>query len=654
MSQDYLIQLWREHFGEYDNREIWQWAVEEGELPSSYAVSGRLDIATCPMIKGPLEALRRRTVRHVISMAGVQCLKTLLGELWLLWTIARNPGPTQWLQNTNEEAKEHAQERFLDLIHSFPAVAKFYTDNRHDRTSTFIKFRHMFLRLEGAETKSNLQRKSIQHQMRSECWQARYWPPGTLKEADSRLTQFVHNSKKYTESQPGDDAELGTDDMHATFLEGDQNLWQFPCQACGKFQPFLWSYVRQDGSRAAMRWDDTERTRRPSGDWRWAELAPTVRYECIHCGHRHYDDPLTRRRITAEAKFVPQNPDADPSIRSFTWNQLAMPNLSWFKTERGGIYNFLMAHAASKRGYDKLLKEFFQKIIAEPYNPSRHGAFHKIETIELKTDQKDERPIVEQGIKFVHRLMGVDVQADHFWLLIEIWSAAGDALVLHAEKVFTWEDLVARQKQFFVPDENVVIDCAHRTHEVIVEATRRGHWAHDVRGRKVWACWSALRGSDQEQFHWRPKTGQRKGQSIPLPYTWPPAVGDPCAGLPARDPRRLEFMGKFCALYTWSNPTIKDVVIRRRDGRAESVKTLIARGDWNEELSRQMHSQKKVFVRGAYGSGKWKWEAFRDDHLFDCRCMITVRAFLMHLLGSGTAGPNPEAEPEEKSEPSSG
>ena len=42
--------------------------------------------------------------------------------------------------------------------------------------------------------------------MRSEVWQADHWPLGRLKEADSRLTQFVHNSKTYTEGQPGWDA----------------------------------------------------------------------------------------------------------------------------------------------------------------------------------------------------------------------------------------------------------------------------------------------------------------------------------------------------------------------------------------------------------------------------------------------------------------
>src|ERR1051325_996644 len=122
MPQLSLSELWQQSFGEYDVREIWQWAAEEGELPNIYAVTGRLDVATCPMIKGPLEALRRKTVRHVIAMCGVQCLKTLIGELWLCWSIVNDPGPAQWLQRTDEEAKEHSRERFSKLLNSFPVL----------------------------------------------------------------------------------------------------------------------------------------------------------------------------------------------------------------------------------------------------------------------------------------------------------------------------------------------------------------------------------------------------------------------------------------------------------------------------------------------------------------------------------------------------
>lgn len=622
-----LQEKWEGNFGERDTRQIYEWARDEGELPSCYAVPGSFDFDMVPMVKPIFRALQDPTVREVVNMTGVQCLKTLIGELWLVWTIANNPGPTQWLQPTNEEAKEHAQERFIHLINSFHCVAKFYTENRHDKTTTFINFAHMSLRMEGCG-RGNLQRKSIKNQMRSEVWQSDKWIPGRLKEADSRLTQFVHNSKTYTESQPGHDAELDVDDMHKAYLRGSQKVWNFKCQGCGRLQPYYWSFHRKDGTRAAMRWEDSPRTRRDNGEWRMGELIQTVRYECIYCGHSHADEPLTRRKMTAQGEFVSENPGAPHTVESFCYSQLAMPNLSWFETKIGGVKNFLEAHEQAKRGYDKPLIEFFQKVVAEPYNPNKHLAISRINTVEVV--EKDGKPVEYQGITFPHAMMGVDVQADHFWLCVEAWSDKGDSVTMWAEKVFTWSDVRERQQRFNVPDQNVCVDQSHRGFEVIQECCRNGHVAME-NGRKVWVCWKAMRGSDQDSFMFYPKS-KKKGGGIPLPYTRPPQVGDPCNGLPAKDPRRAEFRGKYCALFTWSNPTIKDVVIARRDGRAKGIAHHVVKGEWNDEYARQMHSQKKVQVVGKYGGAKWKWERFRDDHILDCKCMNAVRAFTLNLL----------------------
>lgn len=624
-----LDQSWSDVCTPTDTREIYQWAAEEGELPAAYAVSGRFDISTVPFLKEPFHALRSPIVRNVVCMSGVQCLKTLIGELWLLWLVANDPGPTQWLQPDDEEAREHAEERFVPLIEKFPAVHRFYTENRHHQKTTFIRFLHMFLRVEGANNKSNTQRKSIKNQMRSEIWQHEKWIPGRLKEADSRLTQFVHNSKTYTESQPGWDHTYGVDDMHPAFLAGDQNVLQFHCLGCGKLQPYLWDYKRRDGTRAAIRWDETERTRRPSGEWRWAELMQTVRYECIYCGHRHYDEPLTRRRLAMASEFVPQNPDADPATRSFTWNQLAMPALSWFETKIGGVKNFLMAHAQAKLGFDKALQDFWMKVVAEPYNPAKHAAVSECETVELTEDQHASKgPIVQDGVEFVHRFMGVDVQMDHFWVLIDIWSKRGDDLTLHFQKAFSWDEVAEIQERFGVLDQNVMVDVSHRGEEVKEAAILHGHSAAGA-----WMCWKVLRGSDQDHFPWRPKIGALKGKTILLPYTHPPELVAPYATLPATDPRRARLKGRRCQLITWSNPTIKDVVINRRDGKLKGVVSLVARGEWNTEFNRQMHSQRKVHVDGKFGGGKWKWVKKWDDHGLDCKCQTTVRAHQGGLLG---------------------
>jgi phage terminase large subunit GpA-like protein len=179
-----LDELWDERWAPFDNREIWEWIEQEIEdLPSCYAVRGRFDASLVPFTKDVFRALRSPTIRRVIARAGVQSLKTLIGEFWLLWLIDNNPGPTQWLQTTNEDAKEHAETRFNLLIDACPKIAKYYTGNSEDDKTVSINFVHMFLLMQGAFTKRNLQRKSIKNQMCSEIWQSKYWPPGRLDEA---------------------------------------------------------------------------------------------------------------------------------------------------------------------------------------------------------------------------------------------------------------------------------------------------------------------------------------------------------------------------------------------------------------------------------------------------------------------------------------
>lgn len=629
---------WREALTPLDTREIWDWLSEEGELPAVYAVSGRLDVSTCPMAKGPWRALRNPIVRNVVAMAGVQCIKTLIGEGWLLWSIANDPGSTQWLQPDDEEAKEHAEERFLPLMEKFPVVHKFYTADRHQRKKNFIRFQHMFLRIEGANNPGNLQRKSIKNQMRSEIWQKDKWVPGRLKEADSRLTQFVHNSKTFTESQPGWDHVYGEDDMHGAYLAGNQQEWQFCCLSCGKRQPYLWDFRRHDGTRAGMRWDKTERTFKEhshgGGEWRWGELLQTVRYECIHCGHRHHDDPITRRRMTANSDYVALAPEADPATESFTWNQLAMPTLSWFETKIGGVKNFLLAHEQARRGFDKALKDFWMKVVAQPFDPAKHSAVGDMETVEIRSPdepaEKGPQIIVYDGVEFIHRFGGIDVQSDHFWALADFWSAKGDSLSMDFQQLYTWEDVAQWQQRWGIADQNLLVDVSHRTDEVKDQCIQHGH----AGAQGQWLCWKAMRGSDQDEFSFRPKVGADKGKTLLLPYTHPPEYVAPYATLPMSDPRRARLRGRKCQLVTWSNPTVKDIVINRRDGHLKGCVSLVARGPWNREFNRQMHSQRKDHVDTKFGGGKWKWVKKWDDHGLDCKCMTTVRALQGKLIGA--------------------
>jgi hypothetical protein len=635
-NASFLDAIWRRNLAPPDRRPIWQWAAEEGTLPSCYAITGRLDVAPVPFVRDPLAALGDPRVREVVCQSAVQCCKTLVGELWLLWTICENPGPTQWLQPTDEEAHEHAQERFLHLVENFPVVHRFYTGNRHDRLTTFINFSHMWLRMEGAENLGNLQRKSVKNQMCSEVWMKDRWKPGHLKQAASRLTQFDFASKRYIESQAG---EAG-DDMDEAWRAGDQSVWHFGCLNCGHLQPYAWSVIRPDGTRAGMRWEDSDRIRRPDGQWRWGELAATVRYECRKCGHAHADDARTRRLMNDAGKYISLNPEAPATTRSFAWNQLAMPNLGWFESRIGGVKNFLLAHDQAKKGYDLPQKEFFQKVLAEPYDPERFAHFDRLPTVEISTPAPDTKKFWDKQTCI---FLSVDVQMDHFWGLVSAWSAAGDDCVLWAGKLITWDDVAAKQQEYYVPDQDVSVDAKFRQNEVYRQCASHGHWETDARGVKYWFCWKALKGDDRAEFIYIPKRGPQKGRKLRLPYSWPPASGDPCLGLASDDPARQQLIGRFCPVIFWSNPTIKDVAGSRRDNMARGIQSILAPGNWNDELSRQMFSEQRKSVTNTLGQQSWKWMRLgkRPNHLWDCYCMTVARAFMKRLLGGDLAAPAP-------------
>lgn len=607
MSWSALNELWGQSLALPDTREIWEWAHDEVDLPNCYAVTGRFDADLVPFVKEPFRALREPTVREVVAQAGVQCLKTLIGELWLIWTIDQNPGPSQWLQTTNDEAKQHNEERFKFLVESCPRVHRYFSEDRHDKGKTKIIFKHMYLRMEGANDRGNLQRKSIKNQMCSEIWQTQFWKPGTLQEAGTRLTQFVYNSKRYIESQAG----FADDQMEEAFKSGTQEVWGFKCQGCGKLQSYYWSYIRQDGTRAAMRWDENKYTRRENGEWIWGALVPTIRYECIYCGYGHTDDALTRRRILESGEYIVQNPNAPRTIRSFSWGQLAVTNLNWFETKTGGVKRFLWANDQAKKGNDQPLTEFFQKVVAEPYDPNKFYSTNRPPVILTSEEWSEE----------FMRVMTVDVQEDCFWAVIRAWAKSAESRLLWTGKLFTWGDVRKKQDEFKVYDGSVIVDSGdgNRTLEVYGRCAENGH-IEIVDNRELWVCWKASKGEHVESFAYYTKAGP-----VFLPFRWPLGFGDPRSGKEGQG-------GKCCPLIQFSNPTIKDILVKLRDGKGAKWST---REDVCKEWHEHMYSERRVRVWDKLGQYQWKWENIgrRPNHLWDCEVLQVVSACMEGILG---------------------
>jgi hypothetical protein len=106
------------------------------------------------------------------------------------------------------------------------------------------------------------------------------------------------------------------------------------------------------------------------------------------------------------------------------------------------------------------------------------------------------------------------------------------------------------------------------------------------------------------------------------------------------DPALAILRGKFCPVVTWSNPTIKGIAKRRRESIATGDRSFIAKGEWNEEFSTQLHSETEKLVRDKDGHKTLRWvvNGRAENHGWDCFCMGLVAAGLAGCLGDLSAG----------------
>jgi len=577
-----------------DQRPLWEWAHDYIDLRAGYAVAGKFDIQTCLWLKEPMQALLDPSVRNVTSMSGVQCLKTLLGEMWVCWVMVEAPGPLQWLQRTNMEANQHAKERALELIHACDPLKNLMTGRRGDEQNNFIKFQNGgYIRMEGAEEKGNLQRKSIRYQMCSEAWQ---WEEGRLGEAAARLTQFSHNSKRYVEGQAGH----AEDDMTLHYLKGTQEVLHTKCQKCREPMPLKWSIIREDGSRAGMVW---EHKKDASGNVDIARAQETVRYECPKCGEPHIDDPLTRRRLMNDCFYISENPNASETHRSFRYNQLISPTIPWVEK----IDQWLFARREFRKGNELPQIEFLQKVCAEPDDPM--GRVAHLQTVSYTPG--------DGWQKELYRFLTVDVQQDCFWFVIRAWAEDGDSRLIDCGQETTWNDIESKADEHGVYWPNVGIDSGFATMTVYQQIVNRSRIInHPKLGKKVRVMWRAMKGNDRlDGFTHYVTLSNGAKQPVKKPFCTGEQKGDPNSG------KIGQGRGLKAPLVNWSNPLIKDIFVNLRDGNGASWEAF---DNVSDDWKQQMHSERREELRG----GKYRYEQIgkRPNHLLDCECMNIVFA----------------------------
>ncbi|MEX0331469.1 MAG: terminase gpA endonuclease subunit [Puniceicoccaceae bacterium] len=581
-----------------DRRPPWQWAEEHVTSIPYSPMPGRFRSDNSPWVREVMEAMVDPRVKVVSIIASVQSSKTTAPELTLSYIISNLPGPTLWLDQTDEDAKDQSESRLQKLFEECEPVKNLYPKDRHKRRNHTIHFANgMTLWILGAHNKTNLQRRSIRWLIGDETWR---WPTGHMAEAEARVTAFGWLGKCIFMSQGGEE----DDDTHRKFETTDMREWTFQCPHCGKRQPFDWDNVE---------WSKSART--AEGDWDFTEVRKTTSLRCCECNHYFADSDATRRQLNATGKFVRTNPKASEENVGFHWNALCA--MSWGKLAE----MYLRAKAAARQGDTSLLQQFYQKRLALPWReyvedfkaditrsnycmgdpwPDEGYLTAKGTVVDSPTDGATVVPL---------RFLSVDVQMDHFWLVVRAWSASGSSRLMWCERALTWEDVERVQERFGVHGSLVFVDAGYNSYEVYRHCARKG--------------WTALMGDNRPTF--THKVGKQRVQRFYSPV------------------RKVYVAnGQVCRMHYWSNLNMKDSLARLRRN-LEGGPTWEIPEDIPEEYLLHMDSEHRI-KRG----GKWFWDQIgkRPNHMFDAECEQVVGAHMLKIIGRESVPQSGESDPE--------
>ena len=582
-------EMWRRVCGPPDRRPVWEWAEEHIRSIPYSPQPGAFRIENSPQIREVFEAITDPRVRLVTIIAAVQASKTMVMEIALAYLVANMPGPTLWLNETDEDAKDQSEARLQKLFDACEPVRRLYPVNRHKKRNATIHFANgMTLWMLGAHNRTNLQRRSIRYLLADECWQ---FPPGHMAEAEARVTAFGWLGKCIFSSQGGFDG----DDIHRKFETTDSREWTFACPECGHRQPFKWENV--EWSKDCK--DENEQ-------YDFARVHETTSLRCEGCNAYLPDSNAMRRRLNATGKFVPQNPRAANANVGFHWNALA--TMPW-----GALAElYLRAKMAARKGDLSLLQQFTQKRLALPWREFADDQEFEIAPSGYKRGDLWEReacvdtrgrilppPHPERAVLL--RMLCVDVQRDCFFAIVRSWADDGSSRLIWNERLLSFDDLETLQHRFHVHPSLVFVDCGYATSHVYTECARRK--------------WTAVMGDARGTFVHRVK-GKAPVQRF---YS----------------PRRKVVLRRdlTCAMFYWSNLACKDTLSRlRRNQSPEAGPTWEIPEDIDSEYLAQMQGEYRVQEK----SGKWIWKQIGDraQHYWDCEAMAVAAAYMTKLIGA--------------------
>lgn len=559
------------------------WMEKYVRFPHS-SRSTHFDRATAPWWNDVIHDFADPTCRQTFVQACTGAGKSTALEALTCWAVAQQPGPMLSITQTDATSAEWMTTRLAPVLRACKPVSELMPNNRHHFKKDGIYFPHMSLLLGGANV-SNAQEKSVQTLFLDECWQ---------------YSDLIGQFKKRLHDRWNRYALLVTqsfEEPHALTEEwrsGEQFEWCHQCPKCQEWIKPDWLHIKY------------EEAKNERGEWNWGELAKSVRHECPVCEHITLDTVSAKRNLTSRSKWISLEND---HIEGHRCRKISAQSVYWIRWS-DLVIQWCQANDAKHLGVLQGIKDFKMQRLSQPWQLEEELPALELEASEYFQDEwQDGKLVPDEAVRF----MTIDVQQDHYWVVVRAWMHNGYSKLIWAGKVLTLDQLREIQTRLKVADKRTLMDAGNSFHGAVYDRCAKYGW-------------NALIGRGDDYF----TITDENGKKFKRYYTKPDYVVAPTVRLPPT-PKFPHGKRAQVLFFYWASDPIKDILANLRN-TGNPVWEFPQ--DAPPEYIRHMNSERKrMTVDNKTKKMRLRWTATgRPNHLWDCEAMQVLAAQIVGVL----------------------
>ncbi len=659
---------------------------KDAPMGKGHGNNGRpFDIETACYLK-PLFAEYDKAVQtgnrlKLVVKAGVKTMKSFALEICAAEHVSNRSGDAAIFFGSEQAADTTSTTRILEFFNGITAFKEKLATitGQWDYTMGAVKFPDKTLFILSANL-GNTQQKNLAFCSLQDAFVTA--KTGMIDEMIARTTQYQKEAIIFLESQGGEEGF----DFERHYEDTDQGELHVTCQHCGKPHIFNWKAFDEDSMQrpesfvptppliipsldhqawidhhrpiliskerriAGFQRGDEKLVKLPNGDYDEAAILRETCFECYFCGCIWRDDGeygKTRIHLDQSSHYVAARTDALPYNKGFNFPQWINRRLPWGPMM---MEKLKVNRTAKETGNWEPVKIWWQKVAARTWLP-KEMMLNRVATV---SPGSYDPTLLADLIANAHSVdMAIDCQedSDHkektgasitgwFWFIIRVFAKNGDSKQLARGFVKGWENLIAIQRHWKIPNDRVMIDCLFdpvgvRNKAIEYRETVQRTKRHPIFGMApdvvTWKLLQAMtrqtnfKHKDKKERPWSEEL-RDGGYVIDEKSGKPKWITVPKI-LFNKNPVRLQVD----ALYTSAPGMAKFEVLSREhlklpDGKPDKLTLDAETGKRTYE--NQMQSQ-------AFNIDKNKYdELHKDDHFYWCEQGLIVRAGMDGLLGN--------------------